>query len=67
LTAAQIRDVWGNADLVRDGIVDYNDFAVFTNEELSAITGSLTGDINDDGSVTEYDLILLAAQWLDTY
>ncbi|MFI4910265.1 MAG: LamG-like jellyroll fold domain-containing protein [Sedimentisphaeraceae bacterium JB056] len=67
LSSDQIRDVFGNADLNRDRIVNYYDLACFNDNDISLITGSFIGDINDDGLFDTSDIILMAAQWLQSY
>ncbi len=67
LTDDELRDVRGNADINRDRIVNYEDFAILEENSLSVLTDSVIGDINDDGVVDHSDLVIMAASWLENY
>ena len=67
LLDVEVRDIRGNADLDRDGYVDYKDFVIYNIDRPSQITHSLVGDINYDGIVDKLDFYILSSQWLEEY
>ncbi len=54
------------ADINRDGIVGFGDFAIMSDNWFAETQAGSFGDINCDGIVNDDDLSLMAKYWLET-